>query len=124
MKRLVISEHGRIWKGSGAGFAGAIPEERVWLDSRRYRLLQRFDSLHARGGQNIFTWYGDHVKAMQWVGVIQLGGVQVEILPKIDVHDDEPARQWGQSRQNLLYMLAVAGDIPVRFRDIARLTVR
>lgn len=124
MKRLVISEHGRIWKGSGTGVAGALPKERVWLDSRRYRLLQRFDRVHARGGQNIFTWYDDHVKAMQWVGVIQLGRVQVEILPKIDEHDKEPGNYWGQARQNLLYMLAMAGDIPVRLRDIARLTVR
>ena len=116
MKRLVISEHGRIWKGSGAE-----QEERIWLDSRRYNLLQRFERHHARGGQNIFTWYGDHAKAMQWVGVIQLGDVQIEILPKID---DELDLSWGQARQNLLYMLAVAGDIPVRFRDIARLTVR
>lgn len=124
MKRLVISEHGRIWKGSGAGLDKAVREERLWLDSRRYRLLQRFDRIHARGGQNIFTWYDDHVKALQWVGVIQLGGVQVEILPKIDEQDGVPDGYWGQARRNLLYMLAVAGDIPIRFRDIARLTVR
>lgn len=122
MKRLVINEHGRIWKGSGS--EADLPEERVWLDSRRYRLLQRFDRLHAGEGQNIFIWYDDHVKAMQWVGVIQLGRVQVEVLPKIDDQDDDSGSHWGQARQNLLYMLAVAGDIPVRFRDIARLTVR
>ena len=122
MKRLVINEHGRIWKGSGN--RAGLPDDRVWLDSRRYRLLQRFDRIHAREGQNIFTWYDDHVKAMQWVGVIQLGRVQVEILPKIDDQDDDSGSHWGQARQNLLYMLAVAGDIPVRFRDIARLTVR
>ena len=121
MKRLVISEHGRIWKGAGNGEEVSV--ERVWLDDRRYNLLQRFDRVYARGGQNIFTWYADHVKAMQWVGVIQLGQVQIEILPKID-DQDSPGNHLGQARQNLLYMLAVAGDIPVRLRDIARLTVR
>ncbi len=122
MKRLVISEHGRLW--NGPGLRGSESEERVFLDAGRYRLLQRFDRLHAKGGKNIFTWYDDHAKAMQWVGVIQLGGVQIEILPKIDEQNQETGNRWGQARQNLLYMLAVAGDIPIRFRDIARLTVR
>jgi 5-methylcytosine-specific restriction enzyme subunit McrC len=122
MKRLVISEHGRVW--NGPGLKGGDSEGRVFLDSRRYGLLQRFDRFHAKGGQNVFTWYADHAKAMQWVGVIQLGRVQIEILPKIDEHDEGTDNYWGQSRQNLLYMLAVAGDIPIRSRDIARLTVR
>lgn len=124
MKRFVISEHGRIWKRPDKGLTRDIPPDRVYLDSRRYGLLQRFDRLHARSGQNIFTWYADHAKAMQWVGVIQLGRMQIEILPKIDDQEPVIGNQWGQTRQNLLYMLSVAGDIPIRYRDIASLTVR
>ncbi|MCK5685805.1 McrC family protein [bacterium] len=124
MKRIVISEHERIWKKPDKGLTRDNPPGRVYLDSRRYGLLQRFDRLHSKGGQNIFTWYADHAKAMQWVGVIQIGRMQIEILPKIDDHEEAVGSQWGQTRQNLLYMLSVAGDIPIRFRDIASLTIR
>ena len=49
-------------------------------------------------------------------GVVQVPGLQVEILPKIDILtlgtavNDERAQH--QARRNLLYMLAVSGDVP------------
>ena len=61
----------------------------------------------------------------QWVGVIQVPGLQVEILPKIDEADlNGKNEKETQARSNLLYMLSVAGQVPVRERDVARLASR
>jgi 5-methylcytosine-specific restriction enzyme subunit McrC len=53
----------------------------------------------------------------------------MEILPKIDVPATETAGgmsdiETRQSRRNLLYMLEVAGDVPLRSRDVAQLMTR
>ena len=61
---------------------------------------------------------------MQWVGVVQLPGLRVEILPKVDSNLDQAESAVQGARGNLLYMLALAGDVPFRVRDVARLAAR
>lgn len=83
------------------------------------RDLQRLDETWAdTTGETIFDWSRlSTVKAKNWVGVIETQGVSIEILPKIEGLSNAGARK------NLLFMLAVAGDLPVRERDIASLAV-
>jgi 5-methylcytosine-specific restriction enzyme subunit McrC len=65
-----------------------------------------------------------------YVGVIQVPGLSIEILPKIApsaetvVDPDAMARaQWAQAQRNLLYMLAVAGIISYSERGFANVEI-
>lgn len=63
-----------------------------------------------------------------WVGVLEVGDLQLELLPKVD-RDEKPARLAEDTalttvRGNLLTMLEVAGDVPVRLRGPAATAMR
>lgn len=63
-----------------------------------------------------------------WVGVLEVGDLQLELLPKVD-REERPARLAGDKelttiRGNLLTMLEVAGDVPVRLRGPAATAMR
>lgn len=63
-----------------------------------------------------------------WVGVLEVGDLQLELLPKVD-REEKPARLAGDRelttvRGNLLIMLEVAGDVPVRLRGPAATAMR
>ena len=125
MKRLVVSEHTRLERRDGT-----VPDGggQVCLDGRRYDRLHAFDRIGRSQDDRVFEWGDGFARATQWVGVVQVPGLQVEILPKIDAlteglaPETEAARY--EARRNLLYMLSVSGDVPVRSRDVARLAVR
>jgi len=127
MRRIVLPEYGQIvcWKQKGQ-----LPESTdrtVYLEDHLYRRLERCEGVLSREEKQVFTWYSDSAQAQQWVGVVQVSGLQVEILPKIDnptLLQQSIPDQWSESRRNLLFMLAVAGDIPIRSRDIAKLATR
>jgi 5-methylcytosine-specific restriction enzyme subunit McrC len=70
----------------------------------------------------VFEWGDGTAKARQWVGVIQVAGLQVEILPKIDGGHVDTAQH--RAHANLLYMLSVAGDVPLLSRDVAQVALR
>lgn len=111
---LVVREHTRIIRWDEKG---ARPSP-LHLERRLYDRLKRFDQRGRPESERVFSWGDDSTRTTQWVGVIQMPGLQVEVLPKVDEADDD------QVRRNLLYMLAVAGKVPVRDRDIARLASR
>lgn len=70
--------------------------------------------LGERMGARAFSWHSPtRLRVEQYVGVVQLGEVQIEILPKI-----EGLTEPGSIRQNLLGMLAVAEDLEVRGSEI------
>ncbi|KAB2906736.1 MAG: hypothetical protein F9K40_06155 [Kofleriaceae bacterium] len=83
------------------------------------RELQRLDeSWAASTGESIFDWSRlKTIRAKNWVGVLEVPGLTVEILPKIDGLKSEAARR------NLLYMLSIAGELPIRERDLASVAV-
>jgi len=87
-----------------------------------YERLRRVDEAHGARDAPIFTWYAHYAKASQWVGVVQLDGLQLELLPKI--HDDDADRPAADARAALVTMLAYAGDVPLRLRDLASLLER
>ena len=102
MKQLSVTEFERI------------PRKRLGSDlcSR----LQHFDERFARSsGATVFDWSRiGYVRARNWVGVVQIPGLQIEILPKTDADQ-------GQARKNLLLMMSVCRRLPIRERDIANL---
>lgn len=88
---------------------------RAELGGTLLRRLQRFDEGRARSsGDCIFDWSRlRDIRAKNYVGVAQVPGLRVEILPKID-----------DARDNLLYMLAFTRNIPIHERDLASLRLR
>lgn len=124
MKRVVLFEHGRLHRWRRAGPPPADTPREAFVGDRLYARLRKFDRLQERIGDPVFTWYADSAKAEQWVGVVQLPGLQVEILPKVDSETDGQDAAVHGARGNLLYMLALAGDVPFRVRDVARLSLR
>lgn len=121
MKTIQVFEHQRIERS----------EHSVRLLDR----LQRFDEAEAKQrNETVFDWGQRRVVGVRnWVGVIEVPGLRVEILPKTDapsnsngsspgVDSAEKSRRLAQS--NLLTMLAEAGAVPVRERDLAAMSVR
>ncbi len=102
MKHLSVTEFERI------------PRKR--LGSGLCTRLQHFDERFARSsGTTAFDWSRiGYVRARNWVGVVQIPGLQIEILPKTDAEQ-------GQARRNLLLMMSVCRRLPIRERDIATL---
>jgi 5-methylcytosine-specific restriction enzyme subunit McrC len=128
MKRIVIPEYGQIVRWRHKSPPPGDTDRIVYLEEPIYRRLERCEHQLTKDGQPVFTFYKDYIQAQQWVGIVQIPGLQVEILPKVDTkpaetHATETDR-WCEARRNLLYMLAVSGDVPVRTRDMARLTTR
>ena len=128
MKHITIPEYGQIVRWNHRSPTPEATERIAYLEGNLYRRLERCEQQLTRDGQPVFTWYKDYIQAQQWVGVVQVPGLQIEILPKVDNRPSATAvtksDEWYESRNNLLYMLAVAGDVPIRSRDIARLTTR
>ncbi|MBC7458055.1 MAG: hypothetical protein H7235_07240 [Bdellovibrionaceae bacterium] len=84
--------------------------------------IRSFDEKHAKsnGGSLIFNWnHKDYFKATHYVGVVQVGNLCIEILPKIDNSAIEEQRQFIQSRENLIYMLSMTQNLPLLQRDEA-----
>lgn len=121
MEPLVVQEHTRIVRWDGEGEAPSS----LYIERRLYNRLKRFDQRGRFEGERVFSWGDGSTRTTQWVGVIQVPGLQVEVLPKIDETDiKKDEEKQVQARSNLLYMLSVAGQVPVRERDVARLASR
>ena len=125
MLTISLCEHERLYRWDKSGTPPDNLPYQV-LPALLFRRLQRFDEQLRRQHKDVFQWHIDYVKAQQWVGVVQLEGVRVEILPKVDVATNQRQgqstdRQINKARENLLTMLQIAGDVPLRARDMADL---
>ena len=100
MKTITLIEHERL------------PIQRLSTETRR--ALERLDYTHAvKAGDTVFDWsLRSHIKARNYVGVVQAGDTAIEILPKI-------ASQTTTMRASLAHMLSVCRWIPARERDTA-----
>jgi len=110
---------------------GRIP--RAGLPGRALRRLWALDDRLSRGGKRtVFDWsLRDYVRATNYVGVVQVPGLAIEILPKIDHRDGRTSRTFAlsdplrvRSQENLLYMLCFTRKLPIRERDLAALRLR
>jgi len=124
MHTIVITEYEQVYYTDG-GVAPVRRESGGWHVPRR--LLERlhvFDEGYAlkNRGVMVFDWSGrKFVKATSCVGVIQVPGLTVEILPKIDAPASlADSKQLAQD--NLLYMLAFTRNVPLMERDLAALS--
>ena len=120
MIRARLIEHGRVhcWKRPTPPPEPTL--QHLYLPQRFYRALQETDLGRPQGPA--LSWSLRYGSVGQWVGVMNVPGLQLEILPKLDVHDDEAGV--ALIRRNLLHMLGVAGMVPIRQVDLARLSQR
>ena len=92
-------------------------------DARRLAALGRLNQ--AQGEEILRPGFGQGggpaVQATQHVGVVRLGRETVQILPKIYRHE---AYSVEEAARNLLHLLAVAHDLPVREHALAPLLRR
>ena len=123
----MVTEHTRIERRAATDAAAG--DGVVCLQDRHYDRVRAFDRAGSDERNRVFDWSDGFARTTQWVGVVQVPGVQIEILPKVDAlvaagagTDDEQVQY--EARRNLLYMLSMSGDVPVRSRDVARLAVR
>jgi 5-methylcytosine-specific restriction enzyme subunit McrC len=123
MIRLVGPERGRLRRELLGGDAAG----RARIEDR----LKRFDDAFERAnGTHVFDWNDRRfIRATNQIGVLQIPGLTIEILPKTDAHvrDFRPAvdleaEDVGTTRFNLLQMLRVARDVPLRKWERADLT--
>jgi 5-methylcytosine-specific restriction enzyme subunit McrC len=91
--------------------------------------LDYLEQINAQNGDNIFSVGRKSIKASKYVGLIRLGDITLQILPKIadqgnfDKPDYTPEYQQAvrSAMHNLLVMLSVACDVPLRAQDSAQL---
>jgi 5-methylcytosine-specific restriction enzyme subunit McrC len=133
MLRVAVLERGRIVRGDTdepAMVKAGRPAYRV-LPRRLYDQLERFETDHVERQKHknrIIDWRRDHGIVGQWVGVLQIPGLQLEILPKTDNHDppedaEEERKFLGDTRANLVTMLLRGGLVAVRSRGVADLSL-
>lgn len=128
MLRVTVLERGRIVRGesdSPSDAAQGTSQERV-LPRGLYDRLERSEVNEERDGKgSVIDWRRRHGVVGQWVGVIQVPGLQLEILPKTD--DVAPEVGGGHvdaTRRNLMTMLVWGGLGTVRSRGLADLSLK
>ena len=126
MLRLSVLERGRLERAevpSGAeSLEGFGSPARRRVPALLFDRLQRAEGIREdRGQKAIFRWGRNKAYVGPWVGVLQVPGLQLEILPKIDADDTDGQLGVTELRANLLHMLAFAGVTKVRERGMADL---
>ena len=105
------------------------------LDINTYRpLIQGIEQLNQESGIEYIRLGYKTFKATQYVGVIRVGDITLQILPKIDCDpigdfdaciESEAARLAIQSAtRNLLYMLAYAQNLKIHDQEVASLSTQ
>jgi 5-methylcytosine-specific restriction enzyme subunit McrC len=89
--------------------------------------LRQLERLNRQAGVDLVRLGYKQLRATSYVGVIQLGGVAVQILPKVDTtlrEDGNDPISVDSALANLLWMLVYAGELPVHEGEVASLLKR
>lgn len=114
MPRLIqIFEHERLTLRPNERGEHLLPEE-----------LAKLYEFNDRNDNEYFTGIRDGVKFTNYVGVIQIGGLTIEILPKADKKSISDKKDYEKWRNALLSMLAICRKIKVDSVSEANLNKR
>jgi len=93
--------------------------DRNTISTEQLQALQDLDERNAKSsGETVFDWsLRAEVRVRNWVGVLQVPGLTIEILPKLGSLDE------ATTRRNLVHMLSVCRALPFRDRDIAAMSL-
>lgn len=86
--------------------------------SQEQKIITRLQANHIEkwekeNKKSIFKWGNKKIIPQQWVGILSIPNLQIEILPKIEMGDIQ------KTRANLLYMLSIAKDVPFRENEVS-----
>jgi len=127
MLRVTVLERGRIVRSDSEVDSVELgtPSRRV-LPQRLYDRLYRSEGAREdRGEAAVFRWRRNHGLVGPWVGVMQIPGLQLEILPKTDERAAQDSDQEVRDiRSNLMEMLLRGGLGAVRARGVADLALK
>lgn len=79
----------------------------------RFAAVAAASPLAGRGGGGVLDHGRKALRARGVVGVIAAGGCALEILPKIDIPNEDGSQATGSIRRRLVHMLAVALDLKI-----------
>lgn len=120
MRTVTILERGELICGGDVLGNAPAKLSRVGLEEHLYDRLQRWEERRVeRGGKPIFAWGYRKCTVGAWVGVLQIPGLRLELLPKLD----RGTAKEDTIRANLLEMLRVGGMVEVRETGLAQLSV-
>ena len=127
MLRVTVLERGRIVRADSDADRVDLgtPSRRV-LPQRLYDRLYRSEGAREdRGEAAVFRWRRNHCLVGPWVGVMQVPGLQLEILPKTDERTAQDSdKEVENIRGNLMEMLLRGGLGAVRARGVADLALK
>lgn len=129
MLRVTVLERGRIERVTDLT-PSATPDQlgtpaRRRLPATLYDRLWRAEGAREdRGEKAIFTWGRNRAYVGPWVGVVQVPGLQLELLPKADDRDLQDDKEVEEVRANLLHMLELSGLTDLRERGMADVRAR
>src|SRR3954470_9298832 len=127
MLRVTVLERGRIVRSdSDADSVELGTPSRLVLPQRIYERLYRSEGAREdRGEAAVFRWRRNHCLVGPWVGVMQIPGLQLEILPKTNESATQDSDQEVRDiRSNLMEMLLRGGLGAVRARGVADLALK
>lgn len=88
MLRVTVLERGRLIRAEaatdGRAYETGTPSRRYLPAAVYDRLFRAESAREERGEKAIFSWRRNYCLVGPWVGVMQVPGLQVEILPKTD----------------------------------------
>ncbi len=121
MTLLSVAEQTRLIRGGPDEITEQREDGQTIIAPHQFDRLQHFDKQLAKRQKTdtILDWMGTTARTRHWVGVLQAGGLTLEILPKIDRQIGPENRN--KARLSLLLMLSLAGDVPLRERHLANL---
>lgn len=111
--RISLREYGRLYVGE---FDPAKPS----VTAAQAAFLTDLKPVY---GFEVFKWTNRHtITAQQYVGTVQVGGLTIDVLPKIE--GAAAAASDMAVRHNLVAMLLVALDLDIAEGDMARIAVQ
>jgi 5-methylcytosine-specific restriction enzyme subunit McrC len=111
--RISLREYGRLYVGE---FDPAKPS----VTAEQAAFLTGLKPVY---GFDVFKWTNRHtITAQQYVGTVQVGGLTIDVLPKIE--GAAAAASDTAVRHNLVAMLLVALDLDIGEGDMARIAVQ
>lgn len=89
---------------------------------RRDQVLEEIERLNYTTGEEIFAIGYKGLRANAQVGVVRVGEITFEILPKVDDAIQPECFAAHTAARNLLWMLSYAAGIPIHDKDVAGLS--
>lgn len=86
--------------------------------------LRQLERLNRQAGVDLIQLGYRQLHATSYVGVIQLGSITLQVLPKVDATGTHDTRQRGSvdsAVANLLWMLVYAGELPIHESEVTSL---